>query len=276
MEAGRHPRPRADGRRRGGRQGGHEAQEGRPRRRPVHASPAATCLFCQKQLFSLLRHLQPERRDRRARRWATRRPGCSATRTCSAASPAARPSTCACRSPTSARSRSPDGLPDEKVLFLSDIFPTGYMAAENARDRAGRHGRGLGLRAGRPVRHPERLDARGRPGRSPSTACPSGCRWPRSTARPRRSTSTRRTSTTRLMEMTKGRGPDRCIDAVGCEAHATGSVDAVLDKAKTAVGAGHRPGARAARGDHVLPQGRHDLDPRRLRRLPGQDPVRRR
>ena len=25
----------------------------------------------------------------------------------------------------------PDGIPDEKVLFLSDIFPTGYMAAEN-------------------------------------------------------------------------------------------------------------------------------------------------
>ena len=26
----------------------------------------------------------------------------------------------------------PDGLDDEQVLFLSDIFPTGYMAAENA------------------------------------------------------------------------------------------------------------------------------------------------
>ena len=26
----------------------------------------------------------------------------------------------------------PDGLPDEKVVFLSDIFPTGYMAAEKA------------------------------------------------------------------------------------------------------------------------------------------------
>ena len=26
----------------------------------------------------------------------------------------------------------PDGLTDEQVLFLSDIFPTGYMAAENA------------------------------------------------------------------------------------------------------------------------------------------------
>jgi threonine dehydrogenase-like Zn-dependent dehydrogenase len=25
----------------------------------------------------------------------------------------------------------PAGLPDDKVLFLSDIFPTGYMAAEN-------------------------------------------------------------------------------------------------------------------------------------------------
>ena len=25
----------------------------------------------------------------------------------------------------------PDGLTDEQVLFLSDIFPTGYMAAEN-------------------------------------------------------------------------------------------------------------------------------------------------
>lgn len=25
----------------------------------------------------------------------------------------------------------PEGIPDEKVLFLSDIFPTGYMAAKN-------------------------------------------------------------------------------------------------------------------------------------------------
>src|ERR1043165_1429927 len=28
-------------------------------------------------------------------------------------------------------------LPDEKVLFLSDIFPTGWMAAENAEIEAG-------------------------------------------------------------------------------------------------------------------------------------------
>jgi threonine dehydrogenase-like Zn-dependent dehydrogenase len=32
-----------------------------------------------------------------------------------------------------------------------------------------------------------------------------------------------------------GSGPDRCIDAVGCEAHATGSVDAVVDKVKSSV-----------------------------------------
>jgi threonine dehydrogenase-like Zn-dependent dehydrogenase len=39
----------------------------------------------------------------------------------------------------------------------------------------------------------------------------------------------------RLQEMTKGLGPDRCIDAVGCEAHGTGGIDAVIDKAKAAV-----------------------------------------
>jgi threonine dehydrogenase-like Zn-dependent dehydrogenase len=31
----------------------------------------------------------------------------------------------------------PNGLPDEKVLFLSDIFPTGYMGAENCNIRQG-------------------------------------------------------------------------------------------------------------------------------------------
>src|SRR4029078_5290809 len=42
----------------------------------------------------------------------------------------------------------------------------------------------------------------------------------------------------RLQEMTKGRGPDRCIEAVGCEAHYAGAIDAVYDKAKTLVGVG--------------------------------------
>ena len=38
-----------------------------------------------------------------------------------------------------------------------------------------------------------------------------------------------------LQQMTKGRGPDSCIDAVGLEAHGSGSFDSVLDKAKAAV-----------------------------------------
>jgi threonine dehydrogenase-like Zn-dependent dehydrogenase len=37
----------------------------------------------------------------------------------------------------------------------------------------------------------------------------------------------------KLMEMTGGRGPDRCIDAVGCEAHVGETIDSVIDKAKT-------------------------------------------
>ncbi|HTD75377.1 MAG TPA: alcohol dehydrogenase catalytic domain-containing protein, partial [Steroidobacteraceae bacterium] len=31
----------------------------------------------------------------------------------------------------------PDGVTDEQALFLSDIFPTGYMAAENAQIQDG-------------------------------------------------------------------------------------------------------------------------------------------
>jgi threonine dehydrogenase-like Zn-dependent dehydrogenase len=37
------------------------------------------------------------------------------------------------------------------------------------------------------------------------------------------------------MAMTKGRGPDRCIDAVGTEAHPHGSKDSILDNIKTKI-----------------------------------------
>jgi threonine dehydrogenase-like Zn-dependent dehydrogenase len=36
------------------------------------------------------------------------------------------------------------------------------------------------------------------------------------------------------MALTSGRGPDRCIDAVGTEAHGRGSVDAMFDTVKVA------------------------------------------
>ena len=58
----------------------------------------------------------------------------------------------------------PDGFTDEQVLFLSDIFPTGYMARRFLQHQRRRHDRDLGLRAGRAVRHPQRLPARRRAG----------------------------------------------------------------------------------------------------------------
>lgn len=125
-------------------------------------------------------------------------------------------------------------LPDEKVLFLSDIFPTGYMAAENCGIEAGDTVAVWGcgpvaqfamksawmFGAGRVIgidRVPERLT------------------MAQEFAKAETINFDKEDVYERLQSMTQGRGPDRCIDAVGCEAHATGSFDAVLDKAKSAV-----------------------------------------
>jgi threonine dehydrogenase-like Zn-dependent dehydrogenase len=122
-------------------------------------------------------------------------------------------------------------LQDEQVLFLSDIFPTGYMAAENAGIEPGDTVAVWGcgpvgqfviqsawmLGAGRVIaidRVPERLDLAARAGKAEVLNFDD------------------QPVHDRLIEMTGGRGPDRCIDAVGTEAHSTGSFDAVVDKAK--------------------------------------------
>src|SRR4051812_43247262 len=129
-----------------------------------------------------------------------------------------------------------NGLPDEKVLFLSDIFPTGYMAAEQAEIEPGDTVAiwGCGpvaqftirsawmLGAGRVIaidRVPERLEM-ARQGKAEVINFE------------------KETVYDRLMEMTRGRGPDRVIDAVGCEAHYAGAIDAMYDKAKTLTGMG--------------------------------------
>lgn len=126
------------------------------------------------------------------------------------------------------------GLPDEQVLFLSDIFPTGYMAAENCDIEPGDTVAVWGcgpvaqfaiksawmLGAGRVIaidRIPERLA------------------MAREDAKAETINFETDTVYDVLQEMTKGRGPDRCIDAVGCEAHGAGSLDAVVDKVKTSV-----------------------------------------
>ena len=125
----------------------------------------------------------------------------------------------------------PDGIDDEKVLFLSDIFPTGYMAAENADIEKGDTVAVWGcgpvgqfciqsawmLGAGRVIaidRVPERLRMAEKYGKAETINFD------------------KVTVYDKLQEMTKGRGPDRCIDAVGAEAHAAGSVGAVVDKVK--------------------------------------------
>jgi threonine dehydrogenase-like Zn-dependent dehydrogenase len=130
----------------------------------------------------------------------------------------------------------PDGLPDDKVVFLSDIFPTGYMAAEQAEIERGDTVAVWGcgpvgqfairsawmLGAGRVIavdRVPERLEM-ARQGKAEVIDFD------------------KETVYDRIQEMTKGRGADRVIDAVGCEAHYAGAVDAVYDKAKTMMGVG--------------------------------------
>ena len=129
----------------------------------------------------------------------------------------------------------PDGMPDEQVLFLSDIFPTGYMAAENAQIKPGDTVAVWGcgpvglftllscwlLGAGRVIgidRVPERL------------------RKAKENCKAEVIDFSKETVYDRLMEMTRGRGPDACIDAVGCEAHGGDYVDAVMDKGKALVG----------------------------------------
>ena len=128
----------------------------------------------------------------------------------------------------------PDGIPDEKVLFLTDIFPTGYMAAENC---AIRQGDTVAVWGAGPVgqfairsaflfgaerviaidRFPERL-------RLAQTAA--GAEILRYDDHD--------DVFDTLKEMTGGRGPDACIDAVGMEAHGS-TVDAWYDRVKQAL-----------------------------------------
>ena len=127
----------------------------------------------------------------------------------------------------------PSHLSDEQVLFLSDIFPTGYMAAENCGITAGDTVAVWGcgpvgqfsiksawmLGAGRVIaidREPERLKMAAGAGKAEILNFDNLDVFPA------------------LKDMTGGRGPDACIDAVGLEAHSTGSWDAIYDTIKTA------------------------------------------
>ncbi|HAC01964.1 MULTISPECIES: zinc-dependent alcohol dehydrogenase [Brevundimonas] len=123
----------------------------------------------------------------------------------------------------------PEGVEDEKVLFLTDIFPTGWMAAENAEiepgDTVAVWGCGpVGLftiksailqGAGRVIaidHLPRRLELAKANGAEVLNYHEVKVREA-------------------LLEMTAGIGPDACIDAVGMEAHGF-APDNVIDAVK--------------------------------------------
>ena len=127
----------------------------------------------------------------------------------------------------------PEGMADEQVLFLSDIFPTGYMGAENCNIQAGhviaiwgcgpvgqfaiRSAFMLGAEKVIAIdRFPERLKL----------------------ARAAKADVINYDEVDDVIEelkwMTAGRGPDACIDAVGMEAHGHG-IPAIYDSTKQAL-----------------------------------------
>jgi threonine dehydrogenase-like Zn-dependent dehydrogenase len=126
----------------------------------------------------------------------------------------------------------PPDLRDEQVLFLSDIFPTGYMAAENCNIQPGDTIAVWGcgpvgqfairsaylLGAERVIALddiPSRLEMARRGGAEALNFAEIDV-------------------VEKLKELTGGRGPDACIDAVGMEAHGL-AADAIYDRAKQAV-----------------------------------------
>jgi threonine dehydrogenase-like Zn-dependent dehydrogenase len=127
----------------------------------------------------------------------------------------------------------PEHLSDEQVLFLSDIFPTGYQAADNCDVQSGHTIAVWGcgpvglftiksaylLGAERVIaldRFPERLEMA-------RTKCGAEVLNYEHVD-----------VVETLKEMTGGVGPDACVDAVGMEAHGA-TMDALYDRAKQAL-----------------------------------------
>jgi threonine dehydrogenase-like Zn-dependent dehydrogenase len=129
--------------------------------------------------------------------------------------------------------RVPDGVSDEQALFLSDIFPTGYQAAENCAiedgDTIAIWGAGpVGLFA---IKSAFMLGA----GRVIAIdEVPDRLQMARSIGAETLDFSSEN-PLEELMDRTGGRGPDACIDAVGLEAHGTGP-GAVYDRVKHGLG----------------------------------------
>jgi threonine dehydrogenase-like Zn-dependent dehydrogenase len=127
----------------------------------------------------------------------------------------------------------PDGLTDEQVLFLGDIFPTGWQAVVQCdiepTDTVAIWGAGpVGQFC---IRSAILLGAK-------QVICIDRLPDRLSMARAGGATTINfdeESVLERLKELTGGKGPEKCIDAVGLEAHATRSIDSMYDRAKQAV-----------------------------------------
>lgn len=126
----------------------------------------------------------------------------------------------------------PQGLSDEQVVFLSDIFPTGYMAAENCNIQPGDTVavwgcgpvgqfaiRSAFLLGAERVIAIDRIDSRLRMAEAGGAET---IHYEEADVYDS------------LLDMTGGRGPDSCIDAVGMEAHGAG-LPGVYDRVKQAM-----------------------------------------
>ena len=126
----------------------------------------------------------------------------------------------------------PDSLTDEQVLFLSDIFPTGYMAAENCDIHEGDTIAVWGCGpVGQMAMASARLLGAGRVIAIDSVARRLQLAQRQFGAIP--INFEQDDVFDRLKQLTGGRGPDACIDAVGLEAHGV-TLDAYYDRVKTA------------------------------------------
>ena len=136
----------------------------------------------------------------------------------------------------------PQGVPDEKVLFLSDIFPTGYMAAENCNIKRGDTIAiwGAGPVAQMAIRSAfmlgaERVIA--------IDHYPARLNMAKASGAEIINFDEVESVVEELNLMTGGKGPDACIDAVGLEAHGH-TLTADLDQVKASIGlATDRPDA---------------------------------
>jgi threonine dehydrogenase-like Zn-dependent dehydrogenase len=128
----------------------------------------------------------------------------------------------------------PGGMTDDQALFLSDIFPTGYMGADMCNIKPGdviavwgAGPVGLFAMASAYLLGAERVIAIDR--------FPYRLEMARERVKVWETINYEETSVLeRLKELTGGRGPDACIDAVGMEAHGPAAMYA-YDRAKQAL-----------------------------------------